>query len=217
MAATMSGESALPTLRAATFAAVCLSLGTLMHAVTSQGSIPTSALTFGAIGVFAAARLAAGRGERSLLAIGGLMGASQIGLDVLFALTRHTPSVQLGICRMPGLAQTALPAPSRRMPMTPMEPATARFDATAILLIAHVLAVLAWALWLRRGEAALHAVIRRAAFRLRRVWVVVVHALAPADHAPRRPRASSRVRSLRSQWMRGILEQRGPPRPAVCC
>ncbi|WP_051450747.1 hypothetical protein [Actinospica robiniae] len=210
----MSGESTLPTLRAATFAAVCLGLGTLMHAVTSQGSIPTSALTFGAIGVFAAARLAAGRGERSLLAIGGLMGASQVGLDVLFALTRHTPALQLGICRMPGMAHTALPAPSARMPM---EPAAARFDATAILLIAHVLAALVWVLWLRRGEAALHAVIRCAAFRLRRVLVVVVQALAPADHAPRRPRAFSRVRSLRSQWMRGILEQRGPPRSAVYC
>lgn len=212
MAPTMSGESALPTLRAVTFAAVCLGLGTLMHAVTSQGSIPTPALVFGALGVFAAARLAAARGERSLLAISGLMGTSQIGLDVLFALTRHTPSLQLGICRMPGMAQA--PPPNPRMPL---EPAAARLDATAILLIAHILAVLAWALWLRRGEAALHAVIRRAAFRLRRVWAVLVYILTPADHAPRRPRTFSHVRSLRSQWMRGILEQRGPPRPAVYC
>lgn len=213
MAAEMSGEPALPTLRAATFAAVCLGLGTLMHAVTSRGSIPASALLFGAIGVFAAARLAARRGERSLLAISGLMGASQLGLDVLFTLTRHTPSLQLGACRMPGMEQ-APPPLSARMPV---EPAAARLDATAILLIAHVLAALVWALWLRRGEAALHAVIRCAAFRLRRVWVVVVFVLAPADHAPRRVRAVRRTRSLRSQWMRGILEQRGPPRPAVCC
>lgn len=214
MAAEMSGEPALPTLRAATFAAVCLGLGTLMHAVTSQGSIPTSALLFGAIGVFAAARLAACRGERSLLAISGLMGASQVGLDVLFTLTRHTPSLQLGACRMPGMEQAAPPTVSLR---APVEPAAARLDATAILLIAHVLAALAWALWLRRGEAALHAVIRCAAFRLRRGWVFVVVCLTPADHAPRRARVVSRARSLRSQWMRGILEQRGPPRPAVCC
>jgi len=210
----MSGEPALPTLRAVTFAAVCLGLGTLMHAVTSQGSIPTSALLFGAIGVFAAARLATGRGERGLLAIGGLMGASQIGLDLLFTLTRHTPTLQLGACRMPGMAPTALPAPSPRMPV---EPAAARLDEAAILLIAHVLAALVWVLWLRRGEAALHAVIRCAAFRMRRLWVIVALALMPADHAPRRARVLSRARSLRSQWMRGILEQRGPPRPAVCC
>ena len=214
MTATMPGESALPTLRAATFAAVCLGLGTLMHAVTSQGSIPTPALVFGAMGVFAVARLAAGRGERGLIAISGLMGASQIGLDLLFALTRHPPSLQLGICRMPGMPQTPLPAPGPRLPV---EPAAARLDTAAILLITHVLAALVWALWLRRGEAALHAVIRCAAIRLRRVWVVVVYALAPADHAPRRPRVRSRVRSLRSQWMRGLLEQRGPPRPAISC
>lgn len=207
----MAGDSALPTLRAATFAAVCVGLGAVMHTAVSHGSIPTSALLAGAIAVYTAARLATGRGERGLLAISGLMVASQVALDLLFSLAQHTPSISVGACRMPGITEPVLPAGTR----IPVESAAARLDATLVMLIAHTLAAMACVFWLWRGEAALHAVIRCAAFRLRGVWFVVVFAAAPADRTPRRARVRSCARSLRSQWMRGILEQRGPPRPVL--
>lgn len=208
----MAVEPALPTLRAAMFAAVCVGLGALMHAAMSQGSIPTSALLAGGIAVYASARLATARGERGLPAIGGLMGASQIALDLLFSFARHTPTLSVGACRMPGMTGPATPAGTR----VPLEPAAARMDETLALLIAHVLAAMACAFWLYRGESALHAVIRWACFRLRGVWYVVVVAAAPADRTPRRARTTYHIRSLRSQWSQGVLAQRGPPSLAEC-
>jgi hypothetical protein len=81
------------------------------------------------------------------------------------------------------------------------------------MLIGHALAALACAWWLRRGESAVHAVIRSVSSRVREAWVVVVFAIPPADRTPRPAWTMSRPRTLRSQWLRGARALRGPPSP----
>lgn len=219
----MARESVLPELRAATFAAACLGLGAGAHLAMSGDAIPAWALVVGGIVSYLPARYAAGRGERGLLGIAGLMGGLQVALHLLFSYAQQAAGAAGGAGSMPGMAMpsgTGMP-PGMSMPAT-----TASAVAAAVtphsdlhmsfsMLAAHALAALACAWWLRQGEAAVHAVIRGVSFWLGELWVVVVPtAIAPADRVLRPASTASRPRTLRSQWLRGTLGVRGPPCPS---
>ncbi|MBR7834469.1 hypothetical protein KDL01_14435 [Actinospica durhamensis] len=79
------------------------------------------------------------------------------------------------------------------------------------MLLGHALAALVCSWWLRRGEAAVHALVRSAVFRLRVVRIVVAWILPPADRTPGRVQVSPYISVLGSQWLRGVLARRGPP------
>lgn len=206
----MARDPVLPTLRAALFAALCLALGAGAHEAMSAGAIPAWALLIGGFGAFVPARYAAGRGEHGLLGISALMGVVQVGLHLLFCFAQQAGSAR-GVGAMP-----TMPGMPEGMPMPPMPGMGAPASAAAGckgggMLLGHALAALACAWWLRRGEAALHAVIRSAVVRLSVTWAVAVLVLPPADRVPRPPRTRSRTRALRSLWQRGIVARRGPP------
>lgn len=113
----MVRDPVLPALRAATFSAVCLALGVGAHRMMSGAPISLWAVVFGAVGVYAVARIGTSR-ERGLLGIGALIGVLQIGLHLLFDYAQRVSAAQAmsalakamipGICRPP-VASTPAP------------------------------------------------------------------------------------------------------------
>jgi hypothetical protein len=191
----MTCEPVLPAARAAVFAAVCLGLGVAAHRVMSQAPIPQWALVLGGIGVYVPARRGAGR-ERGLLGITLLMGVLQVGLHVLFAFAQHQAAASVQVS-MPGMA-------------TPGAGAGGRMGVG--MLVGHALAALVCAWWLRRGEAAVHAVARSAARWIVRWSVAPIRVLPFADRGVRVVLPVEPVAvSLRSQWLLASRALRGPP------
>lgn len=213
----MVREPVLPELRAATFAAVCLGLGAGAHTMMSGAAIPTWALAVGGLLAYLPARYAAGRGERGLLGIAGLMGGLQVAFHVLFSIAQHTGGTAGSSGSMPGMAMSA----GMKMPAgMPMPAATAAAASTPVglhmssgMLLGHALAALVCAWWLRRGEAAVHALFRGAGGWIARHLVVPV--LAVLGFVPGESRFAPRLEPvalvLRSQWLLTTRALRGPP------
>lgn len=213
----MVRDPVLPTLRAAIFTAVCLGLGAGAHRAMSDSPIPVWALVVGGVGAYVAARYAAGRGERGLLTIVGLMGGLQVAFHLLFSYAQGLAAASSASAAMPGTSMPAgmqMPAGASMagMPVA-ASPVTmaATMHMSVAMLVGHAVAALVCAFWLRRGEAAVHAVIRSALVRLDGLWIVVVVAAPPVDRVQRTVRIAPWPRSLRSQWLRGTLAERGPP------
>ncbi|MFE9409343.1 hypothetical protein ACFYN0_11145 [Streptomyces sp. NPDC006704] len=76
-------------LRAAVFAAVCVVLSAMGHAMAACASVPWWTLLAGFLGLFAVVAPLAGR-ERSLSSIAGALAAGQLGLHTLFGVGQHT-------------------------------------------------------------------------------------------------------------------------------
>jgi hypothetical protein len=229
----MARESVLQTLRAALFATLCLAVGAGVQRTMSADAIPAWALVVGGIGGYLPARYAVVRAERGLFGIAALMGGQQIGLHLLFCCAQQAASTS-----MPGISMacasmaetpsctTSTTGMRAGMTMPGVQGASgtgsgltgsglksAAFDHLSVgTLLGPALAALACAWWLRRGEAALYALIRGAALRLRAVYAVVMILVPPVDRRPRAARVSSRPRILRSLWLRGEIARRGPPR-----
>ena len=210
----MTREPVLPAVRSAVFTAVCLGLSVAAHRAMSQAAIPPWAVVLGGIGVYTPARLGSKR-ERGLLEITLLMGVLQIALHLLFAYAQdqaasaaHPPMSSMpGMAMPPGSSMSSMPG----MTMTTASMGGGAMRMSAGMLLGHALAALVCAWWLRRGEAAVHAVIRGAAH-----WIVE-HLAGPVHVVPvaARGRVVLRVEpvalALRSQWLRTRRALRGPP------
>ncbi|RFU37096.1 hypothetical protein DZF91_34705, partial [Actinomadura logoneensis] len=136
-------DSALParlltrSARAVVFATVCLTLTVAGHAYSAGAAVPAAGIALGFPLVAVVAALLAGT-ERSLPTIlGGLLGA-QFGLHVLFVQVSDG-TVHHGA------------------------PHAAHGHGGAVMTLAHTLAALVAAWWLRRGEAAAWSLARRIA------------------------------------------------------
>jgi len=199
----------MPAVRAAVFAAVCTGLGAAAHLVMSATAIPRWALVLGAIGVYGPARLAANR-ERGLLEITLLMGVLQVGLHLLFDYAQH---VAAPAPPMP----MPMPMPAHGMSMPGMSMAGAGSDMrmSAGMLLGHSLAALVCAWWLRRGEAAAHALVVGAACRVGRRLAVLVHVVrVPSPQRWRLAGGTEHIALLlRTQWLYVTRVLRGPPLP----
>jgi hypothetical protein len=215
----MTREPVLPAVRSAMFTAVCLGLGVAAHRAMSDAAIPPWAIVLGGIGVYAPARLGSRR-ERGLLEITLLMGVLQVALHLLFAYAQDLAVAQTATS-MPGMSGMSMPAGSSMAPMPVHGAKTAMTMAmpgmaagmrmSSGMLLGHALAALMCAWWLRRGEAAVHAVVRGTAH-----WIVE-HLATPVHVVPvaARGRLALRVEpvalALRSQWLRTSRALRGPP------
>lgn len=224
----MELRSLAPNARAVVFATVCTFLAVAAHRLMSATGIPFAAEAFGAVAVFCFARIAAALGERGLASIGLLVGGSQIGLHLLFQAVQDsaghaassavstlvtTPGSMPGMSDMPGMAD-AVSGVSAHGSMAGMSTGM-----TSGMTIAHILAAAVTAWWLRRGEAALFAVVERARVVVGASWRWVAWCLLgtrPVRSAPRAIRAvgpdvrrPAVVRALQFAVIR-----RGPP--AVC-
>ncbi|TJZ58953.1 hypothetical protein FCH28_02010 [Streptomyces piniterrae] len=195
----MTAGSVSRAVRAAIFAAVCVTTAALGHSLMSPRPVPWWALVAACGATGAMAWWPAGR-ERGGFVVTGSTVLTQLGLHFLFDLqTPHAPA----------------PTPMDGMPGMNAHPG----HATPGMFCAHALAALVCGVWLWRGEAA--------ACRLGRSMVAVLFAplllvLTTLSWAGPKPSAGPSAGAVRVLRPRGVLlhhvvSRRGPPELAVCC
>ncbi|MCG7202444.1 hypothetical protein [Streptomyces arenae] len=201
----MSASPAVRSLRAAVFAAVCVLLAAAGHGLAMGDMPPLWADAAGFAAVFVLGRALAGR-ERGLPEIGAGMLLTQAGLHMGFdAARRVTPVHTARMADMP-----------MNMPMHghTMAAGTAphAHALTAHATVAHVAAALVASWWLRRGEAALWSLLRRAVALVPGLaaWWDDVPLPTPADRGL--PALARPVRP-RLLTLRHAVSRRGPPSP----
>lgn len=186
----MSASPAVRSLRAAVFAVLCVLLAAGGHGLATGQAPSRVAMGAGLLLIFTVSCLLGGR-ERSLLGIGGAMLGAQAGLHLGFGAGRPRMAMTMHGAHMTYAHTHAL---------TP--------HATA----AHIGAALVATWWLRRGEAALWSLLRRAAS--------LVPGLAawwkgPAGPIAARPNGAvgrpAEPRPLRQALLRHAVSRRGPP------
>ncbi|WP_328969632.1 hypothetical protein [Streptomyces sp. NBC_00239] len=178
-------------IRAAVFAAVCVALSGVGHAVASCATVPLWALALGFLGVFACAAPFSGR-RRSLPGITGALAGGQLVLHSLFGLGQHTTGPADPAAGSLADLAARLICGGNAIPLTPararevldaagIDPATALAQthahaghaataaepATGLLslpmLLGHLLAALAAGWLLGRGDLALERLLRLSA------------------------------------------------------
>jgi hypothetical protein len=164
----------------------------------------------GFLGVFALGCLLGGR-ERSLPGIGAAMLLTQTGLHLGFDAAHGTAGQATAprMAAMPGHGMAAMHTPAAA---DAASRAMAHPHLTAHATAAHLLAALAASWWLRRGEAALWSLLRRAAVLVPGLiaWWRDAPLPAPAPYAPRVPAGPEPPRPA---LLRHAVSRRGPPVP----
>lgn len=219
-------------LRAALFAAVCVTLAAVGHSFTSGHDLPAVAV-LGALALTAAGGWLAGTRRRGPLPIGAALLGVQGALHLLFARSephaagRAAPHHHIG--GGAGTADSVLAdgAPAVDAVMSGASSghsagtlfadiaahSTQLTTGPAGMLAAHVLGAAVCALWLARGEAAFFRLARTvgtvcaAPFAPLRLLLAVVRVPEPA----RPPRPGHRTRRLHGVVLTHSLSRRGPP------
>ncbi|MFE3600997.1 hypothetical protein ACFXP3_32735 [Streptomyces sp. NPDC059096] len=226
--------SPLRAVRAAAFAAVCVTLTAVGHALAARSSgasgheVPTAVL-LAAFAVTACAAWLAGGRRRGAGSIGAglLTGQGLLHLVLAGALpygptvSRHAPHAGTGAgagtgsgagmgagMEMGAAAEPGgAPALGLRLALGEL------FGGSPVMLTAHLLAAAVCALWLARGEAALfrlaHTVGAFAFTPLRLLLAAVVPPAAPRLIRPRP--GAARVRRFRGVVLAHTVSRRGPP------
>lgn len=176
--------------RAAVFALLCVLLATGGHALATGTAPPVWVQVAAVVPVFATGCPLAGR-ERSLAGIGGALLAVQGGLHLVFDTVQpHQAMIMHG----------------RRM--------TQAHALTPHATVAHVGAAVMLAWWLRRGEAAVWSLLRRAVAFMPGLaaWWLVAAGVRSTPEAPGcvRP-VSGEPGPLRGARLRYAVQRRGPP------
>ncbi|MFJ8310348.1 MULTISPECIES: hypothetical protein [unclassified Streptomyces] len=186
----MSASWAVRSLRAAVFAAVCVLLAAGGHGLAMGELPPLWIQGAGFLGIFVLGFLLGGR-ERSLAGIGAAMLATQAGLHVAYEAARP---------------RTAMAMHGMRM--------THAHAVTPHAVAAHGAAALVASWWLRRGEAAVWSLLRRAvAFvpGLAAWWRAGANALPDPAHLGPVHREAAEPQPLRQVLLRHAVSRRGPP------
>ncbi|MDQ1067048.1 hypothetical protein [Streptomyces canus] len=203
----MKASPAVRSLRAAVFAALCVLLATGGHALATGMAPPVWAQAAGFVPMFVTGWLLGGR-ERSLGAIGGATLTSQGGLHLAFGAARpRSMGTPYGMAMHHMSATHTMTMHGVRMAHTAAPHSHAL---TPHATAAHVSAALLLTWWLRRGEAALWSLLRRA--------VTLVPGLAawwrgygePVAPDPVRPPADGPC-APRPLLLRHTVHRRGPP------
>jgi hypothetical protein len=185
--------------RAAVFAALCVLLAAGGHALATGSTPPVWVQAAGFGPVFTAGCLLAGR-ERSLAAIGAGTLAAQGGLHLAFdALRPHTAMPMHGMGAMQGMSGMGM---AHQHALTPH--ATVAHAGAAV--------VLTW--WLRRGEAAVWSLLRRAASLMPGLvawWQVRGGAWRVREARDAVRTGAGGPRPLRRLLLRHAVQRRGPP------
>ncbi|MFJ9027335.1 hypothetical protein ACIRQP_02175 [Streptomyces sp. NPDC102274] len=231
--------SPIRALRAAAFAAVCVTLAAMGHSFTSGHEMPLGAL-WTAFGVTAGVAWLAGGRRRGFHSIGAGLLTVQGGLHLIFAGTLpfggsgapdHTPhgvdgaaGTGTGMDMRVGAGTGTTMGEDFGTGVLPIDTAVPfGLDGPVGMLAAHLLAAAVCALWLARGEAALF----RLATALGILAFSPLRLLLTAARPPAGPRPAGAVRPAAdapaAHRFRGVvlahtLSRRGPPaRPGACC
>ncbi|QHC26281.1 hypothetical protein [Streptomyces sp. GS7] len=202
----MHASPALRILRAAVFAAVCLTLSAAGHQLAVGSAPPAWVDGAGFLAVLVPGYLLGAR-ERSLPGIGGAMLTTQGGLHLAFDAAQ-APARRLTAAGMP-------------MGMQPMGMHATRMMAhphsmSAHAVVAHTAAALLASWWLRRGEAALWSLLRRAVALVPGLlawWGARTGQLPTLAHAVAPGGRTAGHRPLRQVLLRHAVLRRGPPLP----
>lgn len=200
----MHASPAMRILRAAVFAAVCLTLSAAGHQLAAGTAPPAWADATGFLAVLVLGYLLSAR-ERSLLGIGGAMLTTQGGLHLAFNAAQD-PARRRTATSMPmGMHATLMMAHHTHHPI-------------AHAAAAHVAAALLASWWLRRGEAALWSLLRRAAVLVPGLvaWWGAREGRLPALACPAVPQLTAGQRPLPQVLLRHAVSRRGPPLPDPC-
>ncbi|MFF7971412.1 hypothetical protein [Streptomyces sp. NPDC007905] len=204
----MSASPAVRSLRAAVFAAVCVLLAAAGHGLAMGDMPPLWADGAGFGAVFALGWALGGR-ERALPGIGAAMLVTQAGLHLAFGAAHRAAG--------PGRAQAMHMAsmPGHTMPghaMATMHAHAMPHATAAQATLAHLLAALVASWWLRRGEAALWSLLRRAVALVPGLvaWWRDAPLPAPAGQTSSAP---SDPEPSRHPLLWHAVSRRGPPLP----
>ncbi|WP_102923517.1 hypothetical protein [Streptomyces noursei] len=191
---------ALRLLRAAVFAAVCLTLSAAGHQLAVGSAPPVWADGIGFLTVLVLGYLLSAR-ERSLLGIGGAMLTTQGTLHLAFDAAQ-SPARRFTATSTP----TVMHATRMMAHPHPMAHAAAAHTAAALLA--------SW--WLRRGEAALWSLLRRAMTLVPGLlawWGTRADRLPTFAYTVVTGGRTAGQRTLRQVLLRHAVSRRGPPLP----
>ncbi|TDD30407.1 hypothetical protein E1287_29240 [Actinomadura sp. KC06] len=203
------------------FATVCVTLATAGHVLASGTAIPIWAVLTGFGAVLGVTLMLAGH-ERSLATIlGGLLGG-QFALHALFtgatdpintpAAALQDPAQRAAALHQAGVHQTAVP--DAAMAGSDILVPVAHAAGGTTMTLAHTVAALIAAWWLRRGERAAWSLARRVAGAADRPIRLLLALLAaePAAAPPRIPAvpATAAVTAV-GRTLRHQVVRRGPP------
>ncbi|WP_344972114.1 hypothetical protein [Salinactinospora qingdaonensis] len=195
-------------LRAGVFTSACVGVAMAGHAMMSARELPLLGPAVGFALVYVLAWAGADR-ERGLGAILCWMVWAQAALHTVFGYAQSAAfSAADPLTAHPAVRAAVPPAGADTAPATAMAPAT-----DVGMFVAHLLCASIGAWWLRRGDAALFALLRLAATLLLPV-LLVVGALPSHRYrglAPLRPRRGDGNRVVRC--LRHTVVLRGPPEP----
>jgi hypothetical protein len=200
----------LRALRAALFAALCVTLSVTAHTLLSQLPLPLTTVAGAYFGVFTAAYALGGR-ERGYWAIASLLVPLELASDALFTSGQHTcygpgggpitgswRSINEAFTCRGGDVGTPL---SHAAP----DPGTAPWA----LLAAHITLGLLASWWLRRGEAGVHQLLRTTF----RPLLLAVASLGPEalPFRPKRRPAGGNTADPALPLLLHSVVRRGPP------
>ncbi|MEU8790941.1 hypothetical protein [Streptomyces sp. NPDC048643] len=213
------------TLRAGVFAAACVVLAALGHAMMSGSAVPGWTMAAGAVATAGAGWFLAGR-ERGRALIVTAVVATQAALHETFALGQSMSTTTSGPALAPadGVAMDMGSMDMTRMDMGSMGrtahgtggPPHAHMlgmGGSALgMLAAHLLAALLCGLWLAYGERAVFRLLRAAAARLAAPLRMLLALPVPGGRPPvRARRTAARRASLARFLLCYAVTSRGPP------
>ncbi|MET7743393.1 hypothetical protein [Streptomyces sp. NPDC005385] len=214
------------TLRAGVFAAVCVVLAALGHAMMSGSAVPGWTMTAGAVATAGAGWFLAGR-ERGRTQIVAVVVAAQAVLHETFALAQSASTSTSAPASVPadGVRSDIGPMDMSRMDMGSMGGMThgtggaqhahsmAVMGGSALgMLAAHLLAAVLCGLWLAYGERAVFRLLRAAAARLAAPLRMLLALPVPDGRPPvRGRRTAARQASLARFLLYYAVTSRGPP------
>jgi hypothetical protein len=212
----------LRAVRAALFAAVCVTLSSTSHVLMAHRPLPVPVVAAALAAVFAVAYALGGRGERGFWAIAGALVPTELAVDTVFTSGQQScygpdGGPVTGSWRSLHEAVVCHGQVGARLPeVSPAQAAAVHTGTSALpwlLLAVHVSVGLVASWWLRRGEAAVHRVLRAvavAAFRPLLFAVGAVAALAGATAGRVRAAAPAAGRLAARPLLHSVV-RRGPP------
>ncbi|MEU2263776.1 hypothetical protein ABZ557_26700 [Streptomyces sp. NPDC019645] len=227
----MADRGPLRAARVAMFSLVCVLLAATGHSLAGGHRPPLALLALGGTAVAVTAGRLAGR-ERTLGQIAGAITVAQGALHLLFALggsahprgsssVHHDPALRAAHTTYGGQHGTAAVTGAAETGAEPAGMALAATHLSPLMLLAHLVAGLGAAWWLRQGEA----VVWRLCRLLGAPVSAVLHALMLLLRGCARLRAElsrrcgppvlrpERKAACRTRVLRHTLARRGPPVP----
>ncbi|WP_328912880.1 MULTISPECIES: hypothetical protein [unclassified Streptomyces] len=209
--------------RAALFAALCVTLSSTSHVLMARTPLPLTAVAGAFAAAFALAYVVLGRRERGFWPIAALMVPLELAVDTLFTsgqqacygpsggpVTGSWRSFHEAVFCNGGDVGGQLSA----VPGASLAPEMPSSAAPWLLLGVHVAVGLLASWWLRRGEAALHRVLRAVGAAAFRPLLFAVAARTVRAAAPRRVRpatARTAAGALSARPLLHAVVRRGPP------